>query len=265
MRKEAKLKMLKDRLRCLRSVVVAFSGGVDSAFLLKVARDVLGEKVCAVTARSETYTFKEEIEARALAKQLGVRHRVIVTRELENARFRSNPENRCYYCKSELFGRLKKFAAKSGFRAVIDGSNKDDLSDFRPGTKAIMECGVVSPLQEAGLGKAEIRVLSKKMGLPTWSKPSMACLASRMPYGTAISVRRLKKVAAAEAALRKAFSIKGNLRVRDYGPEARVEVDKNEVRRLAPMKKIMRLLGPLGYGVVAIDPAGYRTGSLNSA
>lgn len=243
---------------------MAFSGGVDSVFLLRIAREVLGDRVLAVTAKSETYTSEQEAEARALARQIGARHKVIVTRELKNARFRSNPKDRCYYCKSELFRRLGWLAKRHKLAAVIDGSNLDDLSDIRPGAKAKKEHGVFSPLQDVGLTKAEIRALSKKMGLPSWSKPAMACLASRIPYGSPISARRLKRVARAEATLRKSFLIKGNLRVRDFESGARIEVDQNEIPRLAPLKKVKKLLASLGYKTVAIDPRGYRTGSLNN-
>ncbi len=259
-----KLGKLKERVGKLGSVLIAFSGGVDSAFLLSVARGVLGRKaLVAVTARSETYTAQEEREARAFARALGVAHRIIVTRELDDARFRKNPHNRCYYCKSELFRRLKAMAGRYKLAAVVDGSNADDLEDYRPGAVAKKEYGVISPLQDAGLTKKEIRSLSREMGLSTWSKPAMACLASRIPYDSRISARRLNKVARAEAEVRTEFSIRGNLRVRDYGRLARIEVDKKEVGRLAPQKKLKDVLKPLGYAKVVVDPRGYRSGSMN--
>jgi uncharacterized protein len=250
-------------LREAESAVVAFSGGVDSSFLLKVAADTLKDKVLAVTALSETYTRDEAEEARSIARTLGVRHRFIRTRELKDKRFVANSRDRCYFCKSELFRKLKTIARVERFRVVLDGSNVDDLKDIRPGRRAKNECGIRSPLEEAGLSKADVRRFSKKLGLSTWSKPAMACLASRIPYGERISVRRLKRVAGAEARVRRAFGIRGNLRVRDFGVAARIEVDKKELARLTPISKVSRLLVPLGYKEVRVDPRGYRTGSLN--
>lgn len=245
------------------SVLVAYSGGVDSTLLLKVAQDVLGPRVLAVVALSETYPASEVHAARGYARHLGARLQVIRTREMDDARFRRNPPDRCYYCKSELFDRLKIIAARRHLKHVVDGSNADDLKDYRPGAKAKKERGIVSPLQEVGLTKKDIRSLSCQMALPTWAKPAMACLASRVPYGSVISARRLARIEKAEAALRKHFGIQGNLRVRDLFPVARVEVDEKEIRRLAPAPKVMVCLKKYGYDRVIIDPRGYRMGSLN--
>jgi len=259
-----KLNKLTRRLRRLGSVLVAYSGGVDSTFLLRAATEALGDRVLAVTALSETYTKREVEQAARQAKEMGVRWRLIKTSELEDARFRSNPPDRCFYCKSELFGRLAKMAKRSRLAAVVDGSNVDDLKDYRPGARAKVEHGVISPLQEAGLTKKEIRSLSKEWGLPTWSAPAMACLASRIPYNSKITATRLRRIEKAEERIRTRFDLRGNLRVRDASKTARVEVDKKEIKRLKP-RVLRELLGPLGYINVVVDPRGYRTGSLNEA
>ncbi len=261
--RERKLKRLRGMLEKLGSVVVAYSGGVDSSFLLKIAVEILGDKVLAVTALSETYPKHEVGCARNLARELGARLKVIRTHELKNARFRNNPENRCYFCKKELFSKLKGLAKKHHLDFVVDGSNVDDLSDYRPGAQAKKEFGVVSPLQEAGLTKKDIRELSKRAGLATWCKPALACLASRIPYYSKINRPRLMKIERAEEALRKAFKIRGNLRVRDLGDVARIEVDKPEINRLRASERTFVLLRKAGYKDVVVDPKGYRTGSLN--
>jgi pyridinium-3,5-biscarboxylic acid mononucleotide sulfurtransferase len=244
--------------------LVAFSGGVDSTLLLKAAVDVLGDRVLAVIATSETYPGREISAAKALARRLGVRPRVIKTRELENPEFAANPPERCYHCKRELFGTLADMAREAGFPFVLDGSNKDDAGDFRPGAKAGRELGVRSPLREAGLSKADIREISRALGLPTWNKPSMACLASRFPYGTRIRPEGLKQVGAAEGLLlRLGF---GQLRVRHHGAVARIEVPPNDLARAvrpATAARIIAGLKKLGYRYVTLDLEGYRTGSLN--
>ena len=242
---------------------MAFSGGVDSALLLKIAKEVLDDRVLAVTALSETYPAGELACAKGLAKRLKARHKVLRTQELKDPRFRNNPADRCYYCKKELFSRLKKLAAAHRLNCVVDGSNADDFLDYRPGAKAKKEFHVVSPLQEAGLTKKDIRSLSKKYALSTWCKPALACLASRIPYGSKISKERLTRIDKAEAILRKALRIKGNLRVRDFKDLACIEVDKNEIKRLALSAKPGELLKSLGYKNVVVDLKGYRTGSLN--
>lgn len=258
-----KLAALKARLAGLGSACLAWSGGVDSTFLAAVAREVLGDRLLAVTAVSETYSGRERRAARRLARRLGLRHRLLRTRELELASFRANPPDRCYHCKRELFLKLKALAARSGLAALLDGQNADDAGDYRPGARAAAELGAVSPLKEAGLTKREIRALSRRMGLPTWNAPAQACLASRFPYGRALSAKGLARVAAAEEALRGLGF--GQLRVRDHGDVARIEVPPADLRRLTgPARtRIVRSLKRLGYAYVTLDLEGYRTGSMN--
>jgi uncharacterized protein len=245
-------------------VLIAFSGGADSTYLLKVASEELGGKVLAVTARSETYPEKEVRAATRMAETLGISPLLIKTEEIDNPKFAENSPLRCYYCKQELFTRLRTIAAARSIPYVLDGSNADDRGDYRPGTRAGRELGVRSPLREAGLTKAEIRLLSMDMGLPTWNKPSLACLASRFPYYTAIERRTLLKVGRAEDLLRKLGLTQ--VRVRHHGEIARVEVRPEEFEKLmteSARRKVAAELKKLGYTYVALDLEGYRTGSLN--
>lgn len=260
-----KYEALKRHLAGRGRALVAFSGGVDSTLLLKAAIDALGPgAVRAVIATSATYPEREARTARALAKRLGVPPRVIHTRELENPAFAANPPERCYHCKRELFGELAAIARAEGCSAVFDGANADDRADFRPGARAGRELGVISPLQEAGLTKAEIRALSRALGLPTWDKPSLACLASRFPYHTPIDPESLRRVGAAEDVLRRLGF--GQLRVRHHGTVARIEVEPKAFSKLLKpgiRARVGRAFRRLGYAYVALDLDGYRTGSLN--
>ncbi len=260
-RKYTKLTAILGRMK---GALVAYSGGVDSTLLLKTAVDVLGSGVLAVIATSETYPGREIAEAKALARRLGVHPRVIKTRELENPDFAGNPPERCYYCKRELFGTLSAIAREEGVPFVLDGANRDDIRDFRPGTKAGRELGVRSPLKEAGLTKDEIRELSRRFGLPTWNKPSLACLASRFPYGTPIESKGLRQVGTAEDLLRRLGF--GQLRVRHHGTVARIEIALGEFPkavRKAAAGRIVSGFKKLGYRYVTLDLEGYRTGSMN--
>jgi pyridinium-3,5-biscarboxylic acid mononucleotide sulfurtransferase len=246
------------------SVAVAFSGGVDSTFLLKCAQEALGGRVLAVTARSSTYPERELNEAVEFAKENGIKHEVIVSEELDIERFRDNPPDRCYICKNELFTKIIDLAKKDGIDYVAEGSNNDDLGDYRPGLIAVKELGVLSPLRVAELTKDEIRELSKEMGLKTWNKPSFACLSSRIPYGERIDQQKLAQIGAAEQYLIDlGFR---QLRVRHHGTIARIELAPEDLPRVFEgglAGQIDEKLKSLGFKYVALDLKGYRTGSMN--
>lgn len=253
------LEALRDRIRVLDSCVVAFSGGVDSTLVLKVAHDVLGDRAIGVTALSESLPAGELEEAQQLAAKIGGRHVVIRTFETEDANYLANAANRCYFCKTEMYVRTKAFAREQGIEAVLDGLNLDDLQDRRPGRAAAIEHGVISPLVDAKLGKAEVRELSRELGLPTWDKPALACLSSRIPHGTPITLQSLTQVDRAESFLKR-LGVR-QVRVRHHGETARIEVEPRDFPLLYERKaEIVERLTSLGFFRMEIDPEGYRTG-----
>jgi uncharacterized protein len=261
---ERKYARLQSILKDMDHVLVAFSGGVDSTLVLKAAHDVLGRRASAVTAASVIHPAWETREARDIARGIGAPLRVLRVEPLEEDVFAANPPDRCYHCKKKLFSRFQKIARGRGIPWVLDGTNADDAGDFRPGMKALAELGIRSPLKEAGLAKAEVRVLSRFLGMPTAEKPALACLASRFPYGTRIDKGSLERVGKAEDLLRELGF--GHVRVRHHGAVARLEVEPAMISRLLKAEvrgKISRGLKKLGYAYVALDLDGYRTGSLN--
>jgi pyridinium-3,5-biscarboxylic acid mononucleotide sulfurtransferase len=260
-RKEGDLEAL---LRRAGSVLVAFSGGVDSSYLALAAHRALGARALAVTAVSPSYPASHRAVAEDVVRCTGLAHRFVDTREMESADYRANRPDRCYHCKSELFGVLGRLRDELGFAAVAYGVNTDDRGDFRPGHRAAEERGVLSPFLDVGLGKAEIRALSREAGLPTADLPASACLASRLPYGTEVTPERLSQVDAGEERLR-ALGFR-QVRLRHHGPLARVEIDPAELARaLDPgmARRIVAALKPLGFRFVALDLEGYRSGALN--
>jgi len=261
---KTKLERLREHLHGIGSAVVAFSSGVDSTFLLRMAHEELGDRVVAVTIRSHTFPKRELDEAAAFCRAEGIRHEAIDSEELDIPGFVENPPDRCYHCKRELFSKLLAFARENGLAAVLEGSNIDDDGDYRPGRRAIRELGIVSPLHEAGLTKAEIRALSREMGLPTSDKPSFACLASRFPYGERYTAVGLEQVEKAEQWLLDAGLGLTQLRVRSHGDMARIEVPPADIPRLAShAAEIAAAFNEFGFAYVTLDLRGYRTGSMN--
>ncbi|MDK2821434.1 MAG: pyridinium-3,5-biscarboxylic acid mononucleotide sulfurtransferase [Clostridia bacterium] len=259
----SKLEFLHDKLSRYNGILVAFSGGVDSSLLLKVA-STTKVNILAVTALSPTYPEEEKEAATKLANELGVNHLVIYTNEMDNIDFTSNPPERCYFCKKELYNNLKELAKKHNLEVIVDGTNADDKNDFRPGKRAARECGIKSPLQEVGLTKNEIRTLAKYLGLPNWDKPSMACLSSRIPYGESITPQKLQQIAHAESYLHK-LGFK-EVRVRHHGSIARLEVNPSAfsvVTDDSVRKELISYFRKLGFTYITLDLQGFRSGSMN--
>jgi len=259
---EEKYESLKARLKIYERAIIAFSGGVDSTFLARVAKDIYGDNLLLITATSSTYPFYELEEAKSIAELLGIKHRIIVSEEIDIPGYADNPPDRCYYCKNELFGKIKYIASKENFQVVFDGSNADDLKDFRPGMRAKQEKGIISPLAETSFTKSDIRHFSKILNLPTATKQSYACMASRFPYGEKITKVKLDRLAIAEYDVRDlGFT---QFRIRSHENLARLEFISSEMDKAWGIKeKLAEICQRSGFNYITIDLNGYRTGAMN--
>ena len=259
---DLKVSKLKKSLQDMGSVIVAYSGGIDSTLMLQLAHETLGTKSIGITAFSASMPVKEKEEAENIAKLIGANFKVIISHETEDGRYLQNAPDRCFFCKSDVYDRLIDYAQNNGYQFVVDGTNADDAGDHRPGRQAASEHGVRSPLLEAGITKDEIRILAKKYGLPNWDKPAAACLASRVPYGTMITIPMLGQIEKAELVLRNmGFQ---QLRVRHHDQVARIEIEASEfIQIMEKREAIVKALKELGYTYVTLDLAGFRSGSMN--
>jgi pyridinium-3,5-biscarboxylic acid mononucleotide sulfurtransferase len=258
----AKLRTVVDRIRSLESALVAFSGGVDSALVLRAAMAAVPSRVLAATGLSASYAEEEIAEAKAVAAELGAPHMMVETMELTDPRYADNTHQRCFFCKSELYSKLRQKADELGFAAIVDGTNADDLGDFRPGLRAADQLGVISPLAEAGLTKPEIRQIARAWGVPIWNKPAAACLSSRFQYGDRITVEKLRKVGSAESGLRR-LGLRG-FRVRHHDEIARLEIPVEQFGFVLEHRaEILDCIKQAGYGYVTLDLDGFRSGSMN--
>ena len=261
---EQKLEQLKTIFAEMEQALIAYSGGVDSTLVAKIAYDVLGDRALAITAQSPSLLPEELEDARIQAATIGIPHQVVATHEMDNPNYTSNPVNRCYFCKSELHDTLKPLAIQRGYPYVVDGVNADELRDYRPGIQAAKERGVRSPLAEVGVTKAEVRQLSQQLGLPWWDKPAQPCLSSRFPYGEEITIAKLQRVGRAEIYLRKlGFS---NLRVRSESDTARIELPPEQIKEFVlttDLPQVVSAFQSFGFVYVTLDLEGYRSGKLN--
>ena len=261
---EKKLEQLKTIFREMERALIAYSGGIDSTLVAKIASDVLGDRALAVTAVSPSLLPEELEDAKIQAAEIGIAHEIVETREMDNPNYTSNPVNRCYFCKSELHDRLKPLAIERGYPYVVDGINADDLSDYRPGIQAAKERGARSPLAEVGISKMEVRQIAKQLGLPWWDKPAQPCLSSRFPYGEEITVAKLQRVGRAEVYLRQQGY--QNIRVRSEGDTARIELLPEQIKQFVlntDLPELVSAFQKYGFVCVTLDLEGYRSGKLN--
>jgi uncharacterized protein len=260
--KNIKYEKLKEILTDFGSVVVAYSGGTDSTLVLKVAQEVLGNKVVAMTAISASLPSADRVEAEQIVNQIGAKHILVESEETSNPEYLANTPDRCFFCKKETYGKLSAYAKQIGFKTIVDGTNADDISDYRPGRQAAGDYNVRSPLLEAGFTKTEIRQLAKELGLPNWDKPAAACLASRIPYGTMITLDALLQIERAEALLH-SLGLR-QLRVRHHGQVARIEAEPGDFMHLLEHRnEVVTKLKTIGYVYITLDLAGFRSGSMN--